>query len=339
MFKNFSAGSADEIWRALVYTFREGKCSVGQPSRAGDTRELLHATLSISEPKNRWVVSRNPSLNLAFALAEVVWIVTGRNDSAFLNFFNSQLPQFAGICDAYHGAYGYRLRKGLGIDQLSRAFDVLQRKPHSRQVVLQIWDGRIDFPDELGNETSADIPCNVIALLKVRGQKLEWTQILRSNDLFRGLPYNIVQFTTLQEILAGWLGLEVGHYNQLSDSLHVYERDFHHIDTLFRCEPEPNTDSLSYPKSESENAFSRIAGFVDRIINPTVTSLDLLNSALSTDLPNPFKNMLLVLAAEGVRRRKSPEIARKLISECTNPVYRQMFSRWIDRAHDAVSTG
>ena len=62
-------------------------------------------------------------------------------------------------------------------------------------------------------------------MLKVRDGALEWTQILRSNDVFRGLPYNFVQFTMMQEIMAGWLNLRVGSYNQLSDSLHIYDSD------------------------------------------------------------------------------------------------------------------
>ena len=48
---------------------------------------------------------------------------------------------------------------------------------------------------------------------------------MRSNDIFRGLPYNFVQFTSMQEILAGWLKINVGSYNHVSDSLHIYERD------------------------------------------------------------------------------------------------------------------
>jgi len=270
-------------------------------------------------------------VNLAFALAEVVWIVTGRNDSGFLNYFNSQLPQFAGICDTYHGAYGHRLRHRFGIDQLRRAFEILRKKPHSRQVVLQIWDGRIDLPDEGGNETNSDVPCNVISMLKVRNGKLEWTQVLRSNDLFRGLPYNVVQFTSLQEILAGWLDLQVGSYNQLSDSLHIYQRDFKQIDASFTCHPQPNTDSLAHPRTESEGAFAEIATKVEQIISPTARSTDLIETALGSSLSIPFKNIVLVLTAEGLRRRGSVESANEVISGCTNPVYRQMFSQWINR--------
>ena len=62
----------------------------------------------------------------------------------------------------------------------------------------------------------------MLAMLKVREGALYWTQVMRSSDLFRGLPYNFVQFTMLYEAIAGWLGLKMAAYNLIIDSLHVY---------------------------------------------------------------------------------------------------------------------
>ena len=35
---------------------------------------------------------------------------------------------------------------------------------------------------------------------------------MRGMIFFRGMPYNFIQFTTLQEIIAGWLNLDVSEY-------------------------------------------------------------------------------------------------------------------------------
>lgn len=70
-----------------------------------------------------------------------------------------------------------------GIDQLERAYHALIGKPHTRQVVLQIWEPKVDLPRLSGDESAADVPCNIVSMLKVRNGKLEWTQILRSNDV------------------------------------------------------------------------------------------------------------------------------------------------------------
>ena len=74
-------------------------------------------------------------------------------------------------------------------------------------------------------------------------------QIMRSNDLHLGLPHNLVQFTSLQEILAGWLGLEPAGYHHLSDSLHVYEKDRENFRLLSDAPPLPiNSDNLAFPE-------------------------------------------------------------------------------------------
>jgi thymidylate synthase len=81
---------------------------------------------------------------------EVVGIINGRKDSAYLNFFNPRLPRFAGTGPVYHGACGHRLRHNVGFDQLEGAAEALRNNPNGRQVVLQIWDAELDFPQSTG---------------------------------------------------------------------------------------------------------------------------------------------------------------------------------------------
>jgi thymidylate synthase len=333
MFRVFEGVTADAAWGQLAHAFRNGEGSM-QPSRAGEMREILHSAISVTDPRQRWVTSRLPIINIAFAIAEVVWILNGRNDSAFLNYFNNKLPIYAGNGETYHGAYGYRLRSNLGLDQLERAYEVLKVNPSSRQVVLQIWDARIDLPSSSGKEVSPDVPCNVVSILKVRAEKLEWMQIMRSNDVYRGLPYNIVQFTTVQEVLAGWLGVEVGEYNQISNSLHVYSQD---LERIKASHPRPfirNTDSLTYPKQESDGYFRELAQNIECIINPQVAAETLALMVLESELPTPIANMLRVLCAEGARRRREANIVTEIMRDCTNEAYKHSYSEWLVRCND-----
>jgi thymidylate synthase len=331
MFRIFEGITADEVWQEIASAFQTKDRTAPQKGRGGKTQEILHAALSISDPRQRWITSRQPALNPAFAIAEIIWILRGRNDSAFLNFFNSQLPKYAGRGKTYHGAYGYRLRHHFGIDQLDRACRVLKKNPESRQVVLQIWDDRIDIPRPNGQPSACDIPCNLISLLKVRNGALEWTQIMRSNDLFRGLPHNVVQFTTIQEVMAGWLGLELGSYNHISDSLHVYEDAAANIQHSVPIEAAPNSDSLMLPKKQSERAFAETERITEMIIKKKVSTEQLMSLSKNADLPLSFRNMVCVLCAEGARRRKSLDVTDEIMSICTNPLYRQLFSNWQTR--------
>lgn len=332
MFKTFHAETANAAWQKIAKVFKAGTAASAQISRAGQTREILHAAISIVNPRERWVVSRTPPINPAFALAEVIWIMTGRNDSAFLNYFNSALPKFAGKGATYHGAYGYRLRRQLGIDQLDRAYNVLKYKPESRQVVLQIWNGAIDLPLARGMEAAEDIPCNIVSMLKVRGGRLEWTQILRSNDVYRGLPYNFVQFTTMQEIMAGWLGLKLGNYNQISDSLHVYNDDMANVKESVKLSVARNSDSLSLPKKQSDRVFLEMGRVTNAIIRPEMGERRLIKLAENFDGPQAYKNIISLLCAESARKRKMPAVAAEIMGGCDNPAYSQLFSRWSEKS-------
>ncbi len=221
----FSGESADAVWRQAAQRLLVPAQVPLQGGRGGTTREVLRAVFEIRDPRRRWIFSRHPATNPAFAIVELICLINGRNDAEVLNYWNPALPRFAGRTKVYQGAYGFRLKRNFGFDQLHRVYLALKRNSASRQIVLQIWDPSTDFPAESGDPAGPDIACNVCAFLKMRNGRLEWTQVVRSNDLVRGVPYDFVQFSALQEILAGWLGTTLGSYTHFSDSLHVYESD------------------------------------------------------------------------------------------------------------------
>jgi thymidylate synthase len=323
----FEGDSADQVWQRAASAFENHSLYRIQSSRDGDTSEILHATFSIRRPRQRWVVTRRPSMNPAFAIAEIVWILRGREDSAFLNFWNPQLPRFSGTGPKYDGAYGHRLRHQFTIDQLDRAYLALRSAPDSRQVVLQIWDPKTDLPDTSGVPASADIPCNICSLLKVRSGRLEWTQILRSNDLFLGVPYNFVQFTSLQEVLAGWLELEPGNYVQFSDSLHVYHRDLPRLRQSHGGTTVQNDDRLALPKSESDEVFADLEADMLVLMNDSLTQVGL-EKITSRTRPHAFRDFALVLAAYVARKRGWAGTVRDIMAECGNPVFKELCSKW-----------
>jgi thymidylate synthase len=324
----FEGNDAEGVWRQAVTALLAKKHTGLQESRLGETREILHAFLTIRNPRNRWIFSRSPGINPAFAIAEVFWILAGSNKAVDINFWNPALPRFAGKNAHYHGAYGYRLRNQFGFDQITRAYQALRANPNTRQVVLQIWDPKEDFPNEEGIPTSADIPCNISGMLKMRDGKLEWLQVMRSNDVFRGTPYNIVQFTVLQEILAGWLECDVGDYIQLCDSMHLYESDLQH----FSLEPIPlnipNNDSLAFPKVESDMIVTEMIQRLGKLASHTLTEAELSKATQSNALPQSYKNLLLIAGADSARRRGWVDCMYTMAAECSNPALQATWEKW-----------
>ncbi len=339
MFNNFDGFGADEVWVKALTQFGKLNLSI-QPSRGGNTIELLHSVFSIQNPRERWVVSRQPAINPAFAIVEVICLITGGRDAKILNFYNTQLPRFAGNRRIYHGAYGYRLRSHFGFDQLDRACSALLHNGESRQIVLQMWDPSVDFPTAEGMPSDQDIPCNVCSLVKLRDGRLEWMQIIRSNDLFLGVPYNLVQFTFLQEILAGWLGSGIGEYNQLSDSLHIYDRDLHVLASLDKTVvPRPNTDTIGLNQRESKKLFCELSAYLDRFVHSIHNQNQLRQICIEFDAPQGFKNLLYLVGAETARRYKWKKLSEELISFCSNSLFEMLWRRWIQRLETTFSNG
>lgn len=317
--------TANEVWIKAANLLLQQQEIV--ESRTGGVYEILHSFISIEEPRQKWIYDRIPPVSIGYALAELVWIMNGDNRSDIINFWNPKLEKYAGKSEFYHGAYGKRIRSHFGLDQLFAAYQALQNVPESRQVVIQIYDTKIDFPIENGKPRDEDIPCNVCSMLKIRQGKLEWSQIMRSNDVLLGMPYNFVQFTGLQEILAGWLGVAVGSYNHYSDSLHLYNRDSLKIGIGEGTGIE-NTDSLALNKVESEKIFKEIYLRMKVLATKNVTedviySLGQLDSEFIS-----YNNIMLIIAAYVAQKGKKYDLAKELIGKCSNRLYVIMWERW-----------
>ena len=342
----FEGTTADAVWRQAVDRLR--RIEVVQESRDQATREILHASFTIADPRQRVVFGR--PINPAFAVAEVIWILSGANDVEFLRFWNPRMVRFTDDDDpaVFHGAYGYRLGSHPRLseraaqrlrhprfpgderrdDQLRQAYEVLRHTPHSRQVVLQIWDHAIDLPNP--EPRSRDVPCNVVSHLLLRDGRLEWLQVMRSNDLIWGTPYNFIQWTTLQEIVAGWLGAEVGSYNHVSDSLHVYERHWQELGVIATGDVQPSRNTADLRVGLYERWEAIWAPLVDIALGLTErgTASDLLALQREADeLPPAYRQWVALLTAEALRRRGHEAEAETAI-EGAGPFWGASWRQW-----------
>ncbi len=337
------ADNADDAWRELFQHFTVS--SRVQESRDQQTRELLHVATTINDPRQRLVFSR--PMNPAFAVAEVIWILAGFDSVSFLAFWNPRLRRFSDDGVRMHGAYGPRLGRNPNLDgrlagklrsadsgnqlqdQLKMASEALAHTPHSRQVVLQIWDWSRDMPNPIAR--SKDVPCNIVSHLMAREGKLHWLQIMRSNDFIWGFPYNIVQFSTIQEIVAGWLGLDVGPYIHVSDSLHVYER---HWDVLNKQLPQKTqipanrADLRVNSQSKWEEEFRKVA-ICARNLTELRSAKELLSAFRSSSVSlKGYQEWIALLTAEALRKRGHMSKAIEVV-ELAGPFWKASWQKWV----------
>jgi len=176
------------------------------------------------------VAARN--FSLAYFVAETLWYLNADDSTEWISYY---APFWSNISDnnkTANSAYGARIFKthpriGNGnIVQWDYVKEELRKDPDSRRAVIHIRTPSDSILD------SKDVPCTLSLQFFIRENKLSLHVSMRSSDIILGLAYDVPAFTTIQEILANELGVELGEYVHTSNSLHCYERDFEMLDAI-----------------------------------------------------------------------------------------------------------
>lgn len=195
-------------------------------SRVGCVKDLGSASYELLEDDSRIIFLNSRGFNPFFALAEFSWLISGSNLVEPLSHYISDYTKFSDDGLSLNGAYGYRLKRHFEVDQINTAIDCLRKDKTSRRVVLTMWHA-----EDLGSQ-SLDVPCNTAVFLKIRENKLDISVTCRSNDLYLGVPYNILLFYLLQKYIANGVGVGIGRQLHFADSLHLYKRDIEKVKTV-----------------------------------------------------------------------------------------------------------
>lgn len=192
-----------------------------RPSRNGPVLAMDEpTTITYLNPTERVIFYPERDANPFFHLYECLWMLAGRRDVASVAEYVPSMRNYSDNGRQFNAAYGYRWRRHFGIDQIAVVIEKLmsERAQDDRRVYMTMWHPKTD------NEPSLDIPCNVGIAFRCRSNgKLDMTVFNRSNDLILGATgANVVHMSFLHEFIARATGLEVGHYHQISNDLHMY---------------------------------------------------------------------------------------------------------------------
>lgn len=228
--RNVNTAISEALWKLKV-------CGERGSSRNGEVLAFPEPVMTTYErPQERVLFWGARDANPIFHLMESIWMLAGRDDLAFVAYFNSRMANFSDDGETLNGAYGFRWRKGFGVDQLRVLVEHLKKFPDTRRAVLTMWAPGSDLSQI---ETSKDVCCNTQCYFEIRGGRLNMTVLNRSNDLVWGCyGANAVHFSMLQEFIANALNIPLGVYRQFSNNLHLYTElyDFKkHLD----CPPDP----------------------------------------------------------------------------------------------------
>lgn len=296
-------------------------------SDRGDTVEVLHQLFCLEDSHHHWLQNRSNPISIAYSLAELIWVLSGSNDAKVINFWNPALSKYAGATNEYPGAYGYRLFMAFNIDQLKQVYLSLKNNPNGRQNVLLYWHPFEDLPSIQGIPKSLDVPCNICSMLKIRNNSLEWTQIMRSNDIYLGFPYDVALFTNLQEIVSGWLDIKSGIYCHYSDSLHYYKKQSNKLKIL-DVSNEISNDFFYHSYDFTVECVNKIYGVMKKIAYHDVSKTQLQEYSNYIIGDESFQNLYYVLLTYTAYHFKYTDIEVELLNRCTNDLYKKMWRNW-----------
>lgn len=232
--RNFEIESMADGYAEIVHAIHAEGEKVSP--RGQDTRELTDVTVQLNDPSDVLLLGTNRArYRPEIGAAEALQLVAGISDPGLLSSITKTFKRFQDG-GALHGAYGPRLRF-----QLPRIINRLECDNDTRQAVATIWDPMYDGAGdaEPGDDTPRDLPCTVYLSFRVRRGKLTMKTHMRSNDVWLGFPYDMIQFTTLQQTVANVMGIESGPYVHHADSLHLYERDVESALSVVRAWNDP----------------------------------------------------------------------------------------------------
>lgn len=198
-------------------------------SRNGRTMELPFTHITLTHPHERYIMTPHRKAALPAQIAETMWILAGRNDIEWLSHYLPRAAEFSDDGKTWRGGYGPRLRdfggdginplSGNGVDQLKHVVELLNNDPVTRRAVIGIYDPVVD------TDPGKDIPCNDFIQFMSRLGKLDMHVFIRSNDLMWGWSgINAFEWSALQEIVAGLVGVQVGQLHFSISSLHLYDQ-------------------------------------------------------------------------------------------------------------------
>lgn len=345
---NITENDATKLWiHALEHLKYAG--AVHAESRDQQTREILGMNMTLANPRQRLVLAYPQST--PFLCAEILWILAGFNSVEYLEFWNPKMRDFSDDGEWFYGAYGARLgnitespaaelcdEHFVGCmpyimeNQMGVIYQALKNNPNTRQAVMDLWSVEDDIPNIDGSPRSKDIPCNLNSQLLVRDGKLYWFQTQRSQDAIWGLPTNLFQWTMLHEIMAGWLGVELGDFNLRVASFHIYERHWDWLEKLNHLDYEDvhNKENFALPKEEYDNIIPALVGYCDKLRTCEIDEIEELTKNCNLDVIGSWEQIIWILAAEAYRRRNDEISCLSTVENMSN-YWKQSYMNWYNR--------
>ena len=297
-------GDKKEVWGGTIPQ------KIGDPNSPTDfDRTMLEhepMVFTLTNPLARWCDISDHWVGIT--LRETEDTLQGYNPGHIIKY-SKLYPVWIEKDGKFNYTYGERfLNYGtIPFNQFQTCIGLLRKHPTTRKACINTWAPNWDL-------FSNYVPCNVFFQLRIVDEKLQWTTVVRSLDVLRGLTENLFMFTIWQEYASSLLKVPVGEYITCAINPHLYMDQIEkkqHLITVKDCyefyNPKPAFET-PFPAKE----FARIDHYVfdKKRITDAVEIVD--------KLPTYWKNWKLSLLAEWERINHKYTVAENLSKRVTN---------------------
>jgi len=226
--------SFSDLYQKIIYNLYHNFEYETNP-RGLKIREIINFVFQLNNPYSNLFKNSARSLPLKYLAGEIIWYFSGKNDLKFIDNYSKFWKNIANDDGTCNSAYGNLIfTKKDNPEQISQwywAFNSLIKDKDSRQALIHF-----NRPDHQSYSVK-DFVCTLNGVFHIRNNKLDFTVMMRSNDVFFGLTYDLPFFTLLQQqmyrhLKSHYSNLEMGSYLHHSLSLHLYEKDFEVIKNM-----------------------------------------------------------------------------------------------------------
>ena len=227
--------SLNEGYQYLINALQlAGKQSTGR--QRGAIHELLDVELVLSDPRKSVLSLPIRNMSRRYAAGEFLCYIRGTNKKEDFEFYSKSWDKLANPDGTINSAYGYRMFHPVFDESTETRFHYaltqLLENSDTKNAIIMLRDD-----SDLHPAHQKDRCCTLCLCFNIRDGKLNCRTIMRSQDLWLGLPYDVFCFTRLMQIMlynynaACEDGKEVqlGTYTHQVLNLHLYERDWQKV--------------------------------------------------------------------------------------------------------------
>jgi len=195
------------------------------------------------------LATRFPALNVRrvaprIAFEELMFMLNGKTQTKELEAKNiniwrgntsKEFQSFVGLDYLEEGdfgrMYGVQMRKFgetpeyEGFDQLKYIVDELKNNKYSRRTIITQYN-------PLDKDKGVLFPCHIMIDFIITENQLNCVYWMRSSDTIYGLPYNHMYYAFFTNLLAKYLGFELGTLVYQAGDAHIYKNQYNMAEGL-----------------------------------------------------------------------------------------------------------